>query len=126
MSMLEDLIQQYDQLDQQHEALRREMREIETKKETIEATVLDKLRDLGADKLRSGPFDIERKKQRGYKAISWSDLFAWIFDNRRTDVLQKRISVTAMDDIAEDEGLPPGVEKSEWEKAHFKRVSKAR
>lgn len=126
MSQFDDLVKRYDELDTRHEQLKRDIREIEDQKEDIRRQALAKLREVGAQKLRSAPFDIEVKPKRVYKANDWGTFSDWIFDNRRLDVLQKRISVTTLDDVAEEDGLPPGVEKMEWDEAHFKRVSKTR
>jgi hypothetical protein len=122
----DDIVASYGKLDAEHDTLKSRIVEIEAEKEVLQSQALQKLTDLGADKVRSGRYDVERKDMRAYKATSWQDFYDWIHADRRFDCLHKAISVTTLDDVAESGGLPPGIEKIEWQKANFKKVSKVR
>ena len=123
---LDDLVSEYTVLDEEHDRLKLRIADVEKEKQEIQAQALQKLNDLNADKLRIARYEIERKPMRGYKVTSWQAFYDWIIENNRFDALHRAVSVTTMDDVAETEGLPPGVERTDWNKANFKKVSKAR
>jgi hypothetical protein len=91
-------------------AMQKEVDEIKRRETEIREHIIDSLpKTHGAAK---GQFyRAEITTSREIKVSDWPTLHGWIIDNRRMDMLQKRLSETAAKDWVEENGRPlPGTE----------------
>lgn len=74
----------------------------------LEAALLKRLNEAGSDSFKtdSGTAYIQVKNR--YSAADWTGYWAWLRENNRLDMLEKRVSSTAVSAYFEEHGeLPP-------------------
>lgn len=92
-------------LKKKYDAADKEMVDVMDK---IEAWFLKKMGDAGTDTIKNdaGTAYIQVKKR--YSAADWPGYWAWLRENNRLDMLEKRVSATAVKEYeAEYKELPP-------------------
>lgn len=108
------VIEAYRELREQRAALADEFKTIDAdlkgRMEALEVALLKHMDKVGTSQLKtpSGMAYIETLKTP--TCGDWQALYAYIVENNRFDLLQKRLGATAIKDLHEDTGeLPPGV-----------------
>jgi len=80
---------------------------------------LEKSDDTGAAGLK---YRVQVKTDAKPKPVDWDKLYAYIMENERFDLLQRRLSDRAVMDLMEGEGNVPGVERIHVPKLSITKV----
>lgn len=82
--------------------------EIKEKMDKLEGHLLKRLNDAGSDsfKTESGTAYVQVKKK--VSCADWNGFWQWVIDNRRADMLEKRVSSAAVKEYEEEHNaIPP-------------------
>lgn len=83
---------------------------IKEKMAKLEVWLMTKLRDLGADSLKTSNGTAYISTRDRATCSDWGSLWSWMAEHGRVDMLEKRVSTKPVVEYLEETGeLPPGV-----------------
>ena len=116
------LVDQYQRLRQQRQALAMKDSELVKQQKTIELEVLRYLLDTKAEGLRGKLASVSRKTMCVPELVSYDDLAAWIRKGKgseRFPVFHRRLSVTVVQEFWQQGKSIGGLETKEFDKLTF-------
>lgn len=83
---------------------------LKAQSDKLRAFLMDHMDKNGATQLASDSGTAYKKRIFKPRCTGWVDLWDWLAENRRFDMLEKRLSAKAIEEYAEEtDDLPPGV-----------------
>ena len=84
---------------------------IKEQMKTLESVFLDTCKKAGADSIRTGAGIIMRGVKTYYWTSDWEEMHSFILENQRPDLLERRVSQSAMKEFLKDnpDKMPKGL-----------------
>ena len=91
--------------------LEAKMSEMEEKMKTVKTAILDHMKELGAESLRTDAGTVYRTVRTTYSTNDWDSMNKFILEHSVPEILEKRIHQTNMKVFLEEhpDVLPPGL-----------------
>lgn len=111
---VDDVIKKYVSLRDQRSVLKKEYERndeaLKDQQERIEKWLLAKQQSLGVTQFKSAHGIAYQVPKTLYTCVDWGTFHNWIIENRRPDLLEKRILQGGMKEFREETGtIPPGL-----------------
>lgn len=98
-----------DKLSREYEA---KDRELQSDMEQIQAVLLDKCNEIGADSIRTESGTIVKTMRENFVCGDWDNFRKFVLENNAIELLQQRIHQSNFKEFMgnhEDDGMPPGI-----------------
>jgi hypothetical protein len=108
---LEKLTRVYIKMRDEKLALEKQAAGIGTDMDTVKAAILDHMKALGAESLRTDAGTLTRTVRKTYTTADWASMGAFVLEHRVPELLEKRIHQGNMKAFLEENPdlLPPGL-----------------
>lgn len=126
------LVAAYIKMRDKRSALLREYEEadaqIESQMDTIESTLLEMCKQIGADTLGSKHGKVMRTVKTRYWTSDWESMHKFILEHKMPELLERRISQTTMRQLLEEnpDVMPPGLNIDSRYAVTIRRASSAK
>ena len=126
------LVAAYIKMRDKRSALLREYEEadaqVESQMDTIESTLLEMCKQIGADTLGSKHGKVMRTVKTRYWTSDWESMHKFILEHKMPELLERRISQTTMRQLLEEnpDVMPPGLNIDSRYAVTIRRASSAK
>ncbi len=103
-------------------ALEDEIKKIKEKKDPIDSTIIEILQEQGLTQTRNRVCSVSLKVQELPTAVDWSAIYGYLTESGNHQLLQRRISASAWQEIRELEDEIPGIEVFEKVSLNMRRT----
>ena len=84
--------------------------ELKADMEKLEVWLLSKMSVLGTDVLKNDSGTAYIQKESKFSCADWSVFWEWVLENKRLDMMERRISSASMKEfVEENKHLPPAI-----------------
>lgn len=123
----ETAMQRYIDLRDKRSALKKAFEEkddaLKAFQDKIEAWLLKKMQELGSDTIKNDAGTAYITVKSRFSCADWPGLWQWLQENKRVDMLEKRISSKAVQEFEEENGaLPPFLNVSKEREVSIRRA----